>query len=180
MRHYEIVLLIHPDQSEQVPAMLERYKGIVTAAGSALSHSAILARSLHLPLIVNVPQLLSRIADGDVLIIDGADGSITANPQADNLRDYRARLKEHAREQRELGRLRRKLGVDVIQTVRGLGYLLQAPPNGLNGSKPRANSALRHRSPQIASRSRSRIRMARCSSSRRTISSAMAPPPSLP
>jgi small subunit ribosomal protein S6 len=33
MRHYEIVLMIHPDQSEQVPAMLERYKGIVTAAG---------------------------------------------------------------------------------------------------------------------------------------------------
>ena len=33
MRHYEIVLLIHPDQSEQVPAMLERYKGIVSAGG---------------------------------------------------------------------------------------------------------------------------------------------------
>ncbi|MBL0085973.1 MAG: 30S ribosomal protein S6 [Ideonella sp.] len=33
MRHYEIVLVVHPDQSEQVPAMLERYKGIVTAAG---------------------------------------------------------------------------------------------------------------------------------------------------
>jgi small subunit ribosomal protein S6 len=33
MRHYEIVLLIHPDQSEQVPAMLERYKGLLTAAG---------------------------------------------------------------------------------------------------------------------------------------------------
>ena len=33
MRHYEIVLLIHPDQSEQVPAMLERYKGVVTAGG---------------------------------------------------------------------------------------------------------------------------------------------------
>lgn len=32
MRHYEIVLLIHPDQSEQVPAMLERYKGLLTAA----------------------------------------------------------------------------------------------------------------------------------------------------
>jgi small subunit ribosomal protein S6 len=31
MRHYEIILLIHPDQSEQVPAMLERYKGLVTA-----------------------------------------------------------------------------------------------------------------------------------------------------
>jgi len=33
MRHYEIILLIHPDQSEQVPAMLERYKGTVTAGG---------------------------------------------------------------------------------------------------------------------------------------------------
>jgi small subunit ribosomal protein S6 len=33
MRHYEIVLLIHPDQSEQVPAMLERYKTLVTNAG---------------------------------------------------------------------------------------------------------------------------------------------------
>ena len=33
MRHYEIVLLIHPDQSEQVPAMLERYKGVITAGG---------------------------------------------------------------------------------------------------------------------------------------------------
>ena len=33
MRHYEIVLVIHPDQSEQVPGMLERFKGIVTAGG---------------------------------------------------------------------------------------------------------------------------------------------------
>ena len=33
MRHYEIVLLIHPDQSEQVPAMLERYKSSITATG---------------------------------------------------------------------------------------------------------------------------------------------------
>lgn len=33
MRHYEIVLLIHPDQSEQVPAMLERYKALVTNSG---------------------------------------------------------------------------------------------------------------------------------------------------
>lgn len=29
MRHYEIVFLVHPDQSEQVPAMIERYRGII-------------------------------------------------------------------------------------------------------------------------------------------------------
>ena len=31
MRHYEVVFIVHPDQSEQVPAMIERYKAIVTA-----------------------------------------------------------------------------------------------------------------------------------------------------
>ena len=30
MRHYEIVFIVHPDQSEQVPAMVERYKNLVT------------------------------------------------------------------------------------------------------------------------------------------------------
>ena len=29
MRHYEVVYLVHPDQSEQVPAMIERYKGLI-------------------------------------------------------------------------------------------------------------------------------------------------------
>ena len=31
MRHYEICFIVHPDQSEQVPAMVERYKGMVAA-----------------------------------------------------------------------------------------------------------------------------------------------------
>ena len=33
MRHYEIVFIVHPDQSEQVPAMIERYKTLVTGHG---------------------------------------------------------------------------------------------------------------------------------------------------
>jgi len=33
MRHYEIVFIVHPDQSEQVPAMIERYKASVTSRG---------------------------------------------------------------------------------------------------------------------------------------------------
>src|SRR5262245_16268447 len=36
MRHYEVVVLVHPDQSEQVPAMLERYKGMITASNGAV------------------------------------------------------------------------------------------------------------------------------------------------
>jgi small subunit ribosomal protein S6 len=37
VRHYEIVFLVHPDQSEQVPAMIDRYKGMI-AAGSGTVH----------------------------------------------------------------------------------------------------------------------------------------------
>jgi small subunit ribosomal protein S6 len=37
MRHYEIVFLVHPDQSEQVPAMLDRYQGMI-ATGSGKVH----------------------------------------------------------------------------------------------------------------------------------------------
>lgn len=36
MRHYEIVFLVHPDQSEQVPGMVERYSGLITAAGGQI------------------------------------------------------------------------------------------------------------------------------------------------
>ncbi|HMD59145.1 MAG TPA: 30S ribosomal protein S6 [Steroidobacteraceae bacterium] len=36
MRHYEIVFLVHPDQSEQVPAMIERYRGMISAGGGTV------------------------------------------------------------------------------------------------------------------------------------------------
>ncbi len=39
MRHYQIVILVHPDQSEQVPAMVERYQGMVTESGGQIHRS---------------------------------------------------------------------------------------------------------------------------------------------
>ena len=36
MRHYEIVFIVHPDQSEQVPGMVERYRSLVTAKGGKI------------------------------------------------------------------------------------------------------------------------------------------------
>ncbi|QIR13534.1 30S ribosomal protein S6 [Shewanella aestuarii] len=36
MRHYEIVFMVHPDQSEQVPGMIERYTGVITAANGTI------------------------------------------------------------------------------------------------------------------------------------------------
>lgn len=36
MRHYEVVFLVHPDQSEQVPAMIERYRALIQADGGQI------------------------------------------------------------------------------------------------------------------------------------------------
>ncbi len=36
MRHYEICFIVHPDQSEQVPGMVERYRSIVTSKGGSV------------------------------------------------------------------------------------------------------------------------------------------------
>ncbi|MCV5216104.1 30S ribosomal protein S6, partial [Escherichia coli] len=36
MRHYEIVFMVHPDQSEQVAGMIERYTGSITEAGGKI------------------------------------------------------------------------------------------------------------------------------------------------
>ena len=36
MRHYEVVFIVHPDQSEQVPAMIERYRALVTTSGGVI------------------------------------------------------------------------------------------------------------------------------------------------
>ena len=96
--------------------------GIVTAGGSMLSHTAILARSLHLPLVVGSPQALTQVNDGDVLMIDGATGLVIVDPDADDLRAHRERVREGKRERRQLHRLRR----EPSRTVDGVDIRLYA------------------------------------------------------
>ena len=104
--------------SEMAQLQAQGVLAIVTAGGSALSHSAILARSLHLPLVIGAPQALQQVNDGDVLLVDGGSGLVIAEPDADDLAAHRARLREGKRERRQLHRLRREPsrtldGVDI-------------------------------------------------------------------
>ena len=95
---------------------------VITAGGSALAHTAILARSLHLPLVVGLPQALQQVNDGDVLLVDGSSGAIVIEPNATDLRDYRMRLREEKRERKQLHRLRR----EPSRTVDGVDIKLWA------------------------------------------------------
>ncbi len=114
----EILICDNVAPSEMAQLQMQGVVAIVTASGSTLSHSAILARSLHMPLVVGATKALLKINDGDALIVDGGSGSIVVEPGPDDLRAYQQRLRELAKEQRELGRLRSKPtrtqdGVDI-------------------------------------------------------------------
>jgi phosphotransferase system enzyme I (PtsI) len=104
----EILVSDNVAPSELAELQQQGVVAVITASGSTLSHSAILARSLHLPLVVGNAQALQKINDGDVLLVDGSTGEVVVNPDPDDLRRYRERLRDAAREARELGRLRSK------------------------------------------------------------------------
>ena len=80
--------------------------GVVTTGGSPLSHSAILARSMRLPMVVGAHEALKHITDDDLLMIDGSAGEIVVHPTAQDLSRYRQYQRELARSTEALSRLK--------------------------------------------------------------------------
>ena len=80
--------------------------GLITTGGSPLSHSAILARSMRLPMVVGAHEALKRITDDDLLLLDGSHGEIVVHPTAQDLARYRQHQRELARSTQALSRLK--------------------------------------------------------------------------
>ncbi|MCB1559876.1 MAG: phosphoenolpyruvate--protein phosphotransferase [Xanthomonadales bacterium] len=113
---------------------------IVTAQGSPLSHSAILARSLHLPLVVGAHDALAQVNDGDAMMVDGRSGEVIVEPHAADLRQFRQRKRESQREQERLATLKKKAtrtrdGVDIrlFANAESREDVAQAHDLGANG-----------------------------------------------
>ncbi len=66
--------------SDSVGLKPELIEGIITSEGSETSHSAIIARTLGIPAVMGVETVLTKIAEGDLVIIDGESGEIHVNP----------------------------------------------------------------------------------------------------
>lgn len=79
--------------------------GVVASSGSAYSHSAILARSLGLPMLVGTRDALSTIRDDDLILLDAERGETILHPTAQDLARYRAWQREAAQEGRRLAML---------------------------------------------------------------------------
>ena len=77
MRHYEIVFLVHPDQSEQVPAMIERYKSLIEAGNGKIHRLEDWGRrQLAYPIqnLVKAHYVLFNVEIGQDVLNELADG----------------------------------------------------------------------------------------------------------
>ncbi len=79
--------------------------GVVASSGSAYSHSAILARSLGLPMLVGTRDALANIHDDDLILLDAEQGQTVVHPTAQDLAHYRAWQRQAANEGRRLAKL---------------------------------------------------------------------------
>ena len=113
-------ILIADDIAPAEFAELSRQQllAVVTRAGSPLSHSAIIARGLHLPMVVGCADALSHVNDGDALLVDGRDGLLIVEPNADDLARYHVTRAKIEKKRAQLKRLKRaptrtQDGVDI-------------------------------------------------------------------
>ncbi|HUB91727.1 MAG TPA: phosphoenolpyruvate--protein phosphotransferase [Dyella sp.] len=96
--------------------------GVITSSGSPYSHSAILARSLNLPMLVGTRDALSTIHDDDLILLDTERGEAVLHPTAQDLAHYRSWQREAAQEGRRLA----SLANAPTQTRDGIGVRLLA------------------------------------------------------
>jgi len=80
--------------------------GAVFAGGSAFSHSVILARSMRMPVVVGASDILSRVRDGDMVLVDAEGGHVIVSPDALDLTRLRQHQRDAKRTQRLLARLK--------------------------------------------------------------------------
>ncbi len=102
------VILIAHDLTPTQTAHLANTKvtGVALDAGAATSHTAILLRSWGRPGVIGLNDISTRLSGGDLVIIDGTNQLVIANPNEATLQEYRAREAAYVRLSDELGGLR--------------------------------------------------------------------------
>jgi len=81
-----------------------RLVGVVTETGSPLSHTAIIARSMDVPAVMGVADVLPGLISGELIVVDGDEGVVIRAPSESTLGDYRKRVKRVAISRRRMSR----------------------------------------------------------------------------
>ena len=78
-------VLVADELPPSIAAQLDwnKFEAFITDAGSRTYHTAILARSLHVPAVVGLHDATARIAPGTLILVDGAEGAVSIDPPPD-------------------------------------------------------------------------------------------------
>lgn len=94
---------------------LKKISAFVTTGGSSQSHTALLARSLGMPAVIGIPDLMRIAQTGDIIIIDGSYGKVILCPTQENITLYRKYRSDFLRWKRSLKRLKSQPSVTTDQ-----------------------------------------------------------------
>ncbi len=105
--NYPHILLAHNVAPSDTAQLNRQFVlGFATEVGSRTSHTAIMARSLNIPALVGLHDLLETIETGDFVLLDGYHGLLVLNPNDQTLREYEELERRKARLEAGLVELR--------------------------------------------------------------------------
>ncbi len=111
----EEVIIIAEDLTPSDTAGLNRryVKGFTTEFGGRTSHSAIMARSMEIPAVVGTKDVIASIKTGDLVIVDGIDGTVIVNPSAEVVVLYEEKKAAFATQKTEMVKLKDKKTISL-------------------------------------------------------------------
>lgn len=111
----EDVIIIADDLAPSDTAQMDkkRVKGFATNIGSRTSHTAIMARSLEIPAILGLTDILETVKTGDMIIVDGLSGRIIVNPDRYQIKTAEDEMRGYQAYQKELEGLKEMDGVTL-------------------------------------------------------------------
>lgn len=114
-------------------------KGFATEIGGRTSHSAIMARSLEIPAIVGVNEILSTLKSGDLVILDAINGEVITEPTEEQIADYTKRAEEFCANKEALKALKDKPSVSIdghkVELVGNIGSPADVDAVNANGGE---------------------------------------------
>ena len=91
----EVIIVAHDLTPSDTAQLNKKYvKAFVTNIGGRTSHSAIMARSLEIPAIVGTGTISEEVSDGDMLLVDGIEGTVLIGPSEDEVAEYAAKAEK--------------------------------------------------------------------------------------
>ena len=114
-------------------------KGFATEIGGRTSHSAIMARSLEIPAIVGVNEILNTLKSGDLVILDAINGEVITEPTEEQIAEYTKRAEEFCANKEALKALKDKPSVSVdghkVELVGNIGSPADVDAINANGGE---------------------------------------------